>query len=309
MLGTVSFPGPSMSAHPVPIIHAKKLDEKYGSKHDWNIRTTAAAYLNDFYTNVYNGLHVSGVNYLAANYNKGTPIRIIGGVLEFPYPVMTRADSGINTIQDLKGKTLGTPKGSYIYAYVVAALKNAGLEPEKDVKLENINIIQAVQLLERGDFDAVLTTPEHSAKLEKEAPGEFKPVSWPDKEVARMLGVDHMLLVFAVHVDWLKENPGKAKAVLDTMRDVQSIIDNDPDGAQAILAPKTKITGGKGSGGANVEETVFNAIYRDGFRGRKMRWYGIPVQDIKAQLKKEFELYKEIGFIKEIPDDGIFHIE
>lgn len=40
-----------------------------------------------------------------------------------------------------------------------------------------------------------------------------------------------------------------------------------------------------------------------------MRWYGIPVQDIKAQLKKEFELYKEIGFIKEIPDDGIFHIE
>ena len=100
MLDTVSFPGPSMSAHPVPIIHAKKLDEKYGSKHDWNIRTTAAAYLNDFYTNVYNGLHVSGVSYLAANYNKGTPIRIIGGVLEFPYPVMTRADSGINTIQE-----------------------------------------------------------------------------------------------------------------------------------------------------------------------------------------------------------------
>ena len=158
-LGTPSFPGPSMSAHPLPIIQSQKLDERHGWKHEWNVRTSAAAYLNDFYTNVYGGLHTSGVNYIAKNYNKGTPIRIIGASMVFPYPVMVREGGGIETIADLKGKTMGVPKGSYIYAYLTAVLKHHGIDPDNDVKLENVPIIQALQLFDRGDFDAVLVSP------------------------------------------------------------------------------------------------------------------------------------------------------
>ena len=50
---------------------------------------------------------------------------------------------------------------------------------------------------------------------------------------------------------------------------------------------------------------MFEKMYRDGFFGRKIRWLGIPVAEVKEQLKKEFELYKDVGMIDKIPDDGI----
>ena len=230
-LGTPSFPGPSMSAHPLPIIHANKLDEKNGWKHEWNVRTSAAAYLNDFYTNVYGALHVSGVNYIAKNYNKGTPIRIIGASMVFPYPVMVRKDGGINSIADLKGKSMGVPKGSYIFAYLTAVLKHHGIDPEKDIKLQNVPIIQALQLFDRGDFDAVLVSPSPAVKLVDKAPGKYKVLFYPDDEVAKMLGVKNMYLIFVAHNDWLEANPGMAPKLLATMNDVQSFIDGNPDKA------------------------------------------------------------------------------
>ncbi|MSP51256.1 MAG: ABC transporter substrate-binding protein [Alphaproteobacteria bacterium] len=308
-LGTVSFPGPAMSAQPVPIIKGLKLDEKNGWNLDWNIRTTAAAYLNDYYTNVYSALHVSGVNYLAANYNKGAPIRIIGGTLVFPYAVMALADGPVKSIADLKGKSLGSPKASYIHAYVVALLKAAKLDPDKDLKIDNIDILQAAALLERGDYDAALVPAEYAVRLDAQAPGKYKPISFPDKDVAKLLGVDEMYLVFTVHADWLKQNPGKIKGLLATMTEVQKFIDANPAEAQKLLAPRTDNSGGKGTGGANLDAVIFKAMYQDGYYGRKMKWVGIPVKDLKAQLKKEFELYKDIGMIDKVPDDGIFFEE
>ena len=308
-LGTPSFPGPSMSAHPLPIIQSQGLDKKNGWKHEWNVRTSAAAYLNDFYTNVYGALHVSGVNYIAKNYNKGTPIRIIGASLVFPYPVMVREGGGINSIADLKGKTMGVPKGSYIFAYLTAVLKHHGIDPEKDIKLQNVPIIQALQLFDRGDFDAVLVSPSPAVKLVDKAPGKYKVLFFPDDEVAKMLGVKNMYLIFVAHKDWLEANPGMSSKLLATMNDVQSFIDGNPAKAQEILAPKTQITSGMGSGGASMEPLMFAKMYRDGFFGRKMRWLGIPVKDVKEQLKKEFQLYKDVGMIDKIPDDGIFWSE
>jgi ABC-type nitrate/sulfonate/bicarbonate transport system substrate-binding protein len=308
-LGSVSFPGPSMSAQPIPIIKGMKLDEKNGWNLDWNVRTTAAAYLNDYYTNVYSGLHVSGVNYLAANYNKGTPVRIVGGTLVYPYAVMAKADGPVKSMADLKGKSLGSPKASYIHAYILALLKSLKMDPDKDLKIENVDILQAAALLDRGDYDAVVVSAEFAARLDSQAPGKFKPIAFPDKDIAKILGVEEMYLVFTVHADWLKANPGKVKGLLATFAEVQKVVETNPDEARKLMAPKTEISGGKATGGANIDDFIFKAMYQDGFHGRKMKWVGIPIKDLKTQLKKEFELYKEIGMIDKIPDDGIFHEE
>ena len=58
--GFSSFPGPSISAHPMAVIKGAGLDKKNGWELEWNVRTTAASWANDFYTGVYNGLHFSG---------------------------------------------------------------------------------------------------------------------------------------------------------------------------------------------------------------------------------------------------------
>jgi hypothetical protein len=34
-----------------------------------------------------------------------------------------------------------------------------------------------------------------------------------------------------------------------------------------------------------------------------MKWYGIPAKDIKTEIWKELELYKQAGLVEEIPND------
>ena len=67
--GLSSFPGPSISSHVLAVIKAAALDEKNGWELEWHVRTTAAAWANDYYTGVYEGLNFSGINYLVTQYN------------------------------------------------------------------------------------------------------------------------------------------------------------------------------------------------------------------------------------------------
>ena len=307
--GFSSFPGPSISAHPMAVIKGAGLDKKNGWELEWNVRTTAASWANDFYTGVYNGLHFSGINYLATQYNKGTPIRIVGGSSTYPWPLMVKADSGINSVKDLKGKVVGLSPASYNWAYMYAVFRDAGMDMDKDVKVAKANIIQAASLLERGDYDAAMPLFSQAVILNNKAPGKFKVLLWPDVEVARILGRDRMYQVITMREDWLKANPGKSTAILNTLKDTQKLLESDIDKAIKYLSPKTVISSGKGSGGASLPEYVVRTMYETGFFGRKMHWYGVPAKELKGVLMEEMKLYKDAGLIKEVADEGIFWTE
>ena len=266
-------------------------------------------WINDFFNGTYQGLHFSGINYLITNYHKGVPIRIVGASSSYPWPLMVRADAGINSIQDLKGKKVGVPKASYIWAYLRFVFLKAGIDVEKDLKIQNANIIQAVQLLERGDFDATLPLLSQAIQLEKKAPGKFKVLLFPDSEVAKLLGRERMYQVVTMRADWLEGNAGGAAKVLKTLADMQEFVVNNVDESVKIMGPKTVVTGGKGSGGANLPDYVITTMYRDGYHGRKMQWFGIPASELKREIKSELELYLDAGMIKKIPDDKFFWTE
>ena len=307
--GLSSFPGPSISAHPMAIIKAQKLDEKNGWNLDWQIRTTFTPWVNDYLSGAYHGLHFSGINYLVTNYNKGAPIRIVGASATYPWPLIVKANAGVNSLKDLKGKKVGVPKASYIWAYLRAIMVRDGLDPEKDLKVDNIDILQAIQLVERGDFDAAMPLLEHTIALEKNQPGAYKVLMFPDQEVAKMLGRERMYQVLTMRADWRAANKGGGAKVLKTLAEAQTFVDKDVPAAIKVLEPKTAVSGGQGSGGAALEPYIIEAMYKNGFHGRKMSWYGIPAKDLLVQLKAEMKLYLDAGMIDKLPDDGIFHIE
>lgn len=64
-----------------------------------------------------------------------------------------------------------------------------------------------------------------------------------------------------------------------------------------------------GSGGANLPDYVITTMYRDGYHGRKMQWFGIPASELKREIKSELELYLDAGMIKKILDDKLFWTE
>lgn len=77
------------------------------------------------------------------------------------------ADSGIKTGADLKGKTVGiNVLGSGIYAQLFVYLKNAGLDPQTDIKLVEIGFAGAEDALRAGRVDAVAMNQPFAAKAE-----------------------------------------------------------------------------------------------------------------------------------------------
>lgn len=88
--------------------------------------------------------------------SEGVKVVNVGTVYQrFPVVAITRADSGIATAKDLKGKTIGVP-GQYGESWfgLLAILKNAGLT-QKDVTIQTIGYTQQAALTTKK-VDAVM---------------------------------------------------------------------------------------------------------------------------------------------------------
>jgi len=84
--------------------------------------------------------------------------------------LIAAADSGINSIEDLKGKrvNIGDP-GSGNRGNAIDALSNAGLDWESDIQAEQVKAVESAKLLQDGRIDAYFYTVGHPNGSVKEA--------------------------------------------------------------------------------------------------------------------------------------------
>ncbi|WP_088888858.1 aliphatic sulfonate ABC transporter substrate-binding protein [Leptolyngbya ohadii] len=81
--------------------------------------------------------------------------------------LVTRSDSPINKVEDLKGKRVAATKGTDPYIFLLRALDEVGLS-EKDIELVPLQHADGRAALERGDVDAWAGLDPHMAKTELE---------------------------------------------------------------------------------------------------------------------------------------------
>ncbi|OEU96539.1 ABC transporter substrate-binding protein [Streptomyces oceani] len=89
---------------------------------------------------------------------KGVPVKAVGGLVQhWPWRVAVPPGSDIKSAKDLKGSKIGVislASGSAMYAR--AYVRNAGLDPEKDVDLLPVGVgAQAASSLKDGKVDAL----------------------------------------------------------------------------------------------------------------------------------------------------------
>lgn len=70
--------------------------------------------------------------------------------------IMVHADSGIETIDDLRGKKIGFAKGSFHHFFLVATLQEAGI-PLSDVDIVTMPIAEARPAYDSGALDVLVT--------------------------------------------------------------------------------------------------------------------------------------------------------
>lgn len=83
---------------------------------------------------------------------------------------MVVAKPGIESVEQLKGKTVGVEVGFVSHLLLMNALKKAGLK-ESDIKIKNVPTDQTPQTLKSGEVDAIVAWQPNSGQALKELPG------------------------------------------------------------------------------------------------------------------------------------------
>src|SRR5919202_1929598 len=144
--------------------------------------------------------------------------------------LVTRKDTGINKIEDLKGKRVAVTRGTDPHIFLVRALQEAGLT-EKDVKLVLLQHPDGRLALDRGDVDAWAGLDPMMAAAEIEN-GD---VLFYRKPEANTWGI------LNVREDFAAKNPDLVRRVLGVYEEARRWSLDHPQELKKLFADFTKL--------------------------------------------------------------------
>lgn len=217
--------------------------------------------------------------------SKGEPVVVVSGLANKCSAIVVRNDSDINTPADLRGKRIAYVPGTMHHVLLLETLKQAGLDPEKDVTLQRIDFFDMGQALSQGNVDAFCS-------------GE----PYPSLAVVNGYG---RVLVYPYYGD----SVGTINAGMLTTR---SMIENDREKIQALVTAHARATEYLN---ANHDEWLARSaefgtdpqVLRVAQDNMELSWY----MD-EAYIRQAEQLairMKDLGMISEVPDmDSLFDL-
>jgi NitT/TauT family transport system substrate-binding protein len=177
----------------------------------------------------------------------GTKIKIVAMTGRGSDGLLVRADSGIESIHDLRGRKIATIRGSILDVPLRQALDQVGLDPDQDVALVYFNKLgDMIQALKTGQVDASSNTEPFMTDAERQGWGKilfYYTAFWPD----------HPCCVVFARQDLITRRPEALKKVLrahvraveyanahrrETAEIIVAYLEAfDPDLVEASLAP------------------------------------------------------------------------
>lgn len=162
----------------------------------------------------------------------GLDIKIIGMYSRAPkaFTIMVK-DPNINTVADLKGKTVAGPKGTILHQLLLAALNKQGQAGDA-AKFVNMGIPQAVTALMSGDADAALVA----------GPAVPKAIEAGARIIATGDGLLDATIVIAVDGKFLQEHPDAVKRYMKVHQQSLTYMKEHPEEVYRLAAEETGIS-------------------------------------------------------------------
>lgn len=138
---------------------------------------------------------------------KGGKYTIVARLMYNRVAIYVPPDSPLRSVADLKGKKIAMPFGAAAQRDALKAIKEAGVDPAKEITAINLDIYEQNNIVQRGsksswgDIDALVGFDPTPAIL------EFK-------GLARMLHVGQVVSVVLISDSYLKTNPDESKRFL-----------------------------------------------------------------------------------------------
>lgn len=159
----------------------------------------------------------------------GLPVRIVAGFLD-NWPMTLIAQPELKTLKDLKGKTLGISSfGATPDVGARLMIKQAGIDPEKDIKILALGSDAArLTALKQRIVDVVVISPPADAQMERQG----------YKILARAYELfSFPYLGLGTHLKKLREKPDEIRRVIKaTIRANRFIRDNRDEAVRALIA-------------------------------------------------------------------------
>jgi len=137
--------------------------------------------------------------------------KIVARLMDFRVAIVVPTNSPIQSVADLKGKTLGIPFGASTHRVALQMLKEAGLDPAKDLKIVNIDILEQSDVVKAAaggawpKVDAFASWDHHIALYEKNG-------------YAKVLKSGTALGVVMMSQSFLRDHPNEAAAFLASFK-------------------------------------------------------------------------------------------
>jgi len=196
--------------------------------------------------------------------SRGADLKIVGGAQRGYHAMLARDDTGIESIEDLKGKNLASQKQGSTADIVLkgVTLAGAGLSPS-DLNIMGVAPAVAIQSLVGGRVDAAFLFEPYASIAKLVAPvNEIYEIGevWP-----------FPCMVVITSGETLKNRKDVLWAALDAQRDAIDMLENRPEEASPYITDyfiREPVVKSRNQGDIPSEQVITNAIKTNDFSAR-----------------------------------------
>ena len=225
-----------------------------------------------------------GITPVLSSIEKGVPVKVVSGAQIEGSGVVVSADSGINSLADLKGKKVGTPGAATIQNMIITYALNQSGVSTNDVELVAMKAAQMTDALKAGQIDAMICWEPYSSIAVNNGYGKLL-------ENTSEIIPGHPCCVVAASQSFIDNHPDELKKILAIHENATDFTNENPKEAAALLPDD--IVPDKDLQAGIIADTTFVSGLDD---------------DYKKNVMEFMQLGVDLGLLKEpISEDKIFY--
>lgn len=173
-------------------------------------------------------------------YEAGAPLKIIAGSIQTSSEInfVTLPDRGINSIEDMRGKSVGfTNPGSVTHALAALCLRSAGIDPATEVKMQAMGgLSEALTGLKEGVVDLA---PHILPTILTQEDEDWKIVFWTDEFIPSFMQLD-----IIAGTQPVEEQPELIQSLIDIYQKGVEFTIEDPEAAAKAWSKHSEVPEG-----------------------------------------------------------------
>jgi len=276
----------------VNLLKEKSIDARHGLEMEVKTYPSIATFYAALATGEVDTTIVGGPNVFQKMRNEGVPIKVIATAVPLSDLVVITADPAINSLADLKGKTIAADMGSGQYQVMAIYARSKGLTLGTDVSVVQASFALARTQLAAKRVDAAMVIEPIVTMMLKENP-QYRMIFNGGTAWRELTGAEGWDLLVPLREDFIKRSPAAVGKWIAALQDVQAFIGQNVDEADAIVARTVKLPPGVFKEAIASKRWVFDVQPAWG-RERKIIW-------------DMFERAVAAKYLDKLPDEGIIY--